>query len=578
MCDIPAIGRVPKQTRFKKATRPTQFSEPAISIQTQLEDQGYVVNPKPYLASEDAIIFQDGKPKIFRRPTIADAESDSDPDIDAPLTEPADQTGYVAMDHYVTDSEQEENKPSKYASKRVRFRELNEDWESDDTNMVLRINEDIGDRDVAGPFSSSLIQHEVISEKTTDPTRGVAQDETIAGQYSPPHTIKPAGNTPLYARVEDYESSVSSSEDEDLGRVPESLGIGVDDQSDVIGPDLSKPSAGQPQNSESRARSDDDKRGSLDTQKFAKIIREEINAALKYVQPTFPKINQSYLDVETLQYYDLPYEYDRDDPRYVIVLREMNTREMEVLFEHTRRLRNRHTPSLSRSVTWENDSDSSSTSHQRSRHYLPSREQYAQGADHWDRSNHSRTIRPRRRDSTDHISIRSNVDLQVPPFLAWSTTPEGHDLRSRSEGFGNLQAGMEGDENLRIRLTLMAIKDRIYKVFGNRRGKGKVRSSSLVIYKTGTVLVEVPKSSCPERSFHEVDLGPIGAVEADGSEVIGRRFIIWQMARLHMERNILVATLEELVSLFVPKHFDHTLLQRCWGSLDSISKVCLLQK
>lgn len=115
------------------------------------------------------------------------------------------------------------------------------------------------------------------------------------------------------------------------------------------------------------------------------------------------------------------------------------------------------------------------------------------------------------------------MDLQVPPFLAWSTTRDGHDLQSGSERLGKLQAGMEDDENLRIRLTLLVIKDRIYKVSGN--GKGKVRSSNLVIYKTSAVIVEIPKSSCSEQSFHQVELGPISTVKPNATEAIGRRFI-----------------------------------------------------
>ncbi|KAL1607315.1 hypothetical protein SLS59_002280 [Nothophoma quercina] len=58
-------------------------------------------------------------------------------------------------------------------------------------------------------------------------------------------------------------------------------------------------------------------------------------------QPTYAKVRREYLDIETLHYYDLPYEYDVD-PNYIIVLREMNQKEMDVLFEHTRRLRSNH--------------------------------------------------------------------------------------------------------------------------------------------------------------------------------------------------------------------------------------------
>jgi hypothetical protein len=55
-------------------------------------------------------------------------------------------------------------------------------------------------------------------------------------------------------------------------------------------------------------------------------------------QPIYPKLHRSHLDLETLLYYDIPYEI-ADDPDWVLVLREMSDMELEVLFEHTRRLR-----------------------------------------------------------------------------------------------------------------------------------------------------------------------------------------------------------------------------------------------
>ncbi|KAF2264599.1 hypothetical protein CC78DRAFT_544098 [Lojkania enalia] len=58
-------------------------------------------------------------------------------------------------------------------------------------------------------------------------------------------------------------------------------------------------------------------------------------------QPTYVKVHKDHLSVDTLVYYDIPYEYDRSDPNYIIILREMDSRETEVLFEHTRRLRSR---------------------------------------------------------------------------------------------------------------------------------------------------------------------------------------------------------------------------------------------
>ncbi|KAI6789317.1 hypothetical protein KC361_g8596 [Hortaea werneckii] len=55
--------------------------------------------------------------------------------------------------------------------------------------------------------------------------------------------------------------------------------------------------------------------------------------------PTYAKVHRDYLSIDTLIYYDIPYEFDRTDPNFIIILREMDKYETEVLFEHTRRLR-----------------------------------------------------------------------------------------------------------------------------------------------------------------------------------------------------------------------------------------------
>ncbi|KAF7189594.1 Ankyrin repeat domain-containing protein 2 [Pseudocercospora fuligena] len=55
--------------------------------------------------------------------------------------------------------------------------------------------------------------------------------------------------------------------------------------------------------------------------------------------PVYPKTHREYMSLKVLKYYDLPWEYDRDDPNYLIILRDMTEHELEVLFEATRKLR-----------------------------------------------------------------------------------------------------------------------------------------------------------------------------------------------------------------------------------------------
>ncbi|KAH0166975.1 hypothetical protein KCU67_g4072, partial [Aureobasidium melanogenum] len=55
--------------------------------------------------------------------------------------------------------------------------------------------------------------------------------------------------------------------------------------------------------------------------------------------PVYPRTHRKYLDIETLEHYRVPWEFDRANPEYVILLRELDKYETDVLFEHTRRRR-----------------------------------------------------------------------------------------------------------------------------------------------------------------------------------------------------------------------------------------------
>ena len=75
--------------------------------------------------------------------------------------------------------------------------------------------------------------------------------------------------------------------------------------------------------------------------------RRKKGKAAALQQPTYPKIHKDFLSIDTLRHYGLPYEYDRSDPNYFIILFGLDHSETEVLFEHTRRLRAKaHTRAL----------------------------------------------------------------------------------------------------------------------------------------------------------------------------------------------------------------------------------------
>ncbi|KAI5251139.1 hypothetical protein E4T42_04532 [Aureobasidium subglaciale] len=55
--------------------------------------------------------------------------------------------------------------------------------------------------------------------------------------------------------------------------------------------------------------------------------------------PVYPRINRKFLDIETLEHYHVPWEWDRANSDFIILLRELDKYETDVLFEHTRRRR-----------------------------------------------------------------------------------------------------------------------------------------------------------------------------------------------------------------------------------------------
>lgn len=54
---------------------------------------------------------------------------------------------------------------------------------------------------------------------------------------------------------------------------------------------------------------------------------------------SYARIHKNRLDIETLNHYDIPWEYGAD-AEHIVVLRECSQEDLDVLFEHTHRLRN----------------------------------------------------------------------------------------------------------------------------------------------------------------------------------------------------------------------------------------------
>ncbi|KAL1637269.1 hypothetical protein SLS58_009360 [Diplodia intermedia] len=78
--------------------------------------------------------------------------------------------------------------------------------------------------------------------------------------------------------------------------------------------------------------------------------RSRPNSPTQNHKPNYVKVHREHLSLDTLFYYDLPFEFDRADPNYIIILRELNEKLTDTLFGHSREHR-RNLPSLIRTRT-----------------------------------------------------------------------------------------------------------------------------------------------------------------------------------------------------------------------------------
>ena len=62
-------------------------------------------------------------------------------------------------------------------------------------------------------------------------------------------------------------------------------------------------------------------------------------AVVKTEAPTYPKIHRDDIEIETLKHYDIAFERAPDDRDYIILLEELTVEETDVLFEHSKKVR-----------------------------------------------------------------------------------------------------------------------------------------------------------------------------------------------------------------------------------------------
>ena len=321
-------------------------------------------------------------------------------------------------------------------------------------------------------------------------------------------------------------------------------------------------------------------------------------------QPTYAKINRQYLDIETLLYYDIPFEIDTD-PDYVIVLREMSQAELDVVFEHTRRRRE--------NVLQEDGAQSFPKARRARPRTPPNQNPYSGEASRTVRTPNHESLDLRRgladalheewEDPAEDRVQHFDHSLKVIPFLAWPTTTDLSNHRSSIDTDKKRSVDIEGDEELRINLTLMSIKRHIYRASEKAEANDAI---NLTIYNKDQVIVAISTDGCSKKSLGDIpatlevdgrvrnqgDVEPtkppskpstevtepsvsIGADAASSMEAkpAERAVISWQINKLSATRDSLVSATRELISQFVPLYSKHTLVQRCWGTLSIISKV-----
>lgn len=63
--------------------------------------------------------------------------------------------------------------------------------------------------------------------------------------------------------------------------------------------------------------------------------------AIDHARPTFIRVHTRYLSSATLEHFGLPWEYDRQDPDYIIIKKYISHELQEDLFDHTKSLKSR---------------------------------------------------------------------------------------------------------------------------------------------------------------------------------------------------------------------------------------------
>lgn len=292
---------------------------------------------------------------------------------------------------------------------------------------------------------------------------------------------------------------------------------------------------------------------------------------------TYVKVLKDHVAIDTLQYFDIPWEYDKNDPKYVVILREMDNREVNILFEHTRSLRTRGTqpprpppppppppPGISALHT---------DGHQPPPPPPPRIEKFpAPPAP-------PPEFRKLKRDSYHIVpSEPPHVNSKIPPFLAWPTTPKQNQENSVDHKATALTWNSNKIQSLLIQAILADIEE------GIRAPKGKIDDLPAgpnhpfkVAYKEKRAFLG--KSKRTLRGFGD-KIGQLTSWTVQNfspAPSSARTLHRWQVSKLGKDIDEFSRHAQQLIDQFVPKHYTHSLLESCWDSLSTLSTVSLGQ-
>jgi hypothetical protein len=274
-------------TDRREQTKLRILSSNAVGAQARLDSEGYIVNQPDTLEDTRFInnVFDGENPKNFRRPTMIELNARN-----------AGANKTSAID--VAGQESDASDTSSTRSSRTA-----QSTETDPGNEEVEFEQRDGSSHGKKPVRFQYVESD--DKSNGEPTH--LSRTSSAGNNS-------AGDTTADAAFPDHDESDSEPESEvkmdmkDLRQIKEEI------------------AAAFAKNEEkSQERHEEEMRSKLAQSGFQEDQIQTMKqiplpkTMQKTEQPTFPQISRKHLDVETLDYYDIPYELD-EDPDHIIIL------------------------------------------------------------------------------------------------------------------------------------------------------------------------------------------------------------------------------------------------------------------